>query len=275
MQEFGVLKYSPAPEIVEPRNIALVLPHNRGSRLYYLGSFPRLMCAAPTMKAGALAFVLESVNQDLVSKPVAEAMAYLTRCDRKFSVDGPHLHGALGERLLRALSTTYLAHPRPEQAGAVAKRAFEQRLNHYMYDRLQVPVDLLRLRARPRQFLRDPRAVSLAGSVSWSRVVVTPAGAVTFWPVDLAHAKYADQFLKARHAASVLRKIRDTERRDLTAAVLLFNRDLLVDSKPRSERILFDLEQTRSAVDFTVQPGIDDGPLASKVRDLVASSSLH
>lgn len=280
MQNFGVLRFSPTPEILEPRNVALVLAHNRGSRLEFDPAFPRLRCAAPGLDLSGLVRTLEWLSSELVTRPVPDALLHLVRLNRKFSFDGPYRTASAHGPQLHTLRTTYLDHPR---AGTVdgrelVARAFEQRLNHYILDQMAVPAAMMYRRPRPERFLVSAKAQALAKKVNWSRVVSGSAGAVSFLPVDVSGPRFADQLSRAAFAASIVQQAKRFESgRRLLSAILVIGSERLEEGSSRAERVMFSLEDTRARADFMARPGVDDSALRGAVRSLVENSSdlLH
>lgn len=83
--EYCVLKFTPAPEFVDPVNVALLT--SEGSvHFYYEYSFPRLKCAAPDFDPRHLAFLLDDLSANLKGKDFNSAIEQIKKQNVQFAL---------------------------------------------------------------------------------------------------------------------------------------------------------------------------------------------
>lgn len=260
MYPFAVVRYSPMPEVLEPANVALLLPKGRGSRLDWLDTFPRLSCMVHGVNLGLVRGALEHLSGLVSEMDVTEALAEISRSNRRTRVAGPYQAASLDERTLTVLRRTYLEHGSVVNASQrdSVKRAFEQRVDRYLAAAGVGSAKNTLRRASAAKFL-TPRAAEVVGSVKFARVVSGSDKIVLIQPIDLVSS--SDQVKRLsdfKFSFHQIAKARQFENRSLVRALMVMRQAEWAESTKDPSRFDFAIEDCATKADVVYRPGIND-----------------
>ncbi len=177
--KYAVLRFSAAPEQIEPVNVALLVDRGTGVHVVFDENFPRLTCFSPDVDRRLLARYLQSIESTVRSQSLAEASATIARTSSQFVALTPvGLPEKLSDADLATLSSAYLDRTRLTKRRQAADHRIEARLNHYLTDVLRVGHSHALSRAKPSDFLSPevvaalkPNGLRVAKAISGRRKV--------------------------------------------------------------------------------------------------------
>jgi hypothetical protein len=271
---YRVVRFSPAPELHEPVNVALLLVDEK-ARLITDYVFQKLHCVAPRFNSKLLQFLLEHVQEELHSIKPEEAHIFLSAQTAQLQVGEP-------QRLTRGTSKDFEAHlidlylKRPTQVHKPGESHFRyvDTLLDEALTKVSFDAGSLIKRAHPSDFL-SPDSISLLASktMKFSRVLNGNRKIVLLDGLNLAVA--SKQQLKQRASeigfgfytmGKVRGRIESIEKKALVRAAFVFNQPATIDAE-----LVYFQELIRRDADISVQS--DTGHNLMALGDILQSAN--
>ncbi len=274
--QFQILKFSPAPEFVDPVNVALLVYDGR-THVHYNEGFRRLACVAPNFDADSLSFQLRDYSEEVLGLDLESAVAFIRSKSAQFQVSKPqNLSLSPSREVIGTLTRNYLLplpRPAPER-GKREDRYIDSYLHDLLHKRVKIPEARVKRRAKPEDFLsRESVALFGQNGFSISRVIDGRQGIVLVDGINLEIKSQQSLRNRTEYIASTYftvgqlqEQLELFEQRRLTRASVVFgmgyvgeNRhhqyyvhqlrresDLFVD--PRRNQDVDELERTTSSI---------------------------
>jgi hypothetical protein len=271
---YRVVRYSPAPEFVEPVNVALLLVDEK-ARLLRDEKFSKLECVSGETDFGLLRFLLEEAEEELRRGKPEEAHLVLSgRTGQVVLGDPREVVGGFSEDVERMLIESYLRKSRKTRAAESQRHYIDTLLDGLLKDKLHVSPKPFLKRATPRQFLSDGARKRLqSNGFSVSRVLSAQRGLVLLDGLNLgaseAAARNRAQEIGYAYDAmeSVRNYLREAESKDLFRASVVFHGDRMA-TNPRLEYAVKSLKRDSDLVIDARNAG-DEKRLADKVAEVM------
>lgn len=161
---YRILKFSPAPEFLDPINVALIISNGRTS-VYYDKTFRRLRGVAPSIDIDSMDFLVHELNQEIADKPIESIDEQILATSSQMSLSEVRpLLTDLNESVVNSLIASYLL-PVGKRL-SIRQSPEEHYVDTYLHDFLQkqIRVDTSKLlkRALLTEFLSSP-SIDLMG----------------------------------------------------------------------------------------------------------------
>lgn len=265
--ELRLLQFSPAPEILEPVNVALIVS-DRGNLIHYDKRFPRLAKLARDFNVSAIVPILEDYEDRIRNFEANEIKTFVRARSGQWNVSEPRLLTENPKpKDLSALIRSYL--------GPIGKRRREPRerkpdriesfLDHIVSENIGNPATRILSNAHPDRFLSS-RALNLLGSngFSFSRVVSGKHGILILDGIDATKNSRATEnqmdeiayaFFRIRKRQAALQEI---EGRNITLAAVAFGADKAAEEPHVEFGIRKIVDQTDLFVDLDTSERLQD-----------------
>lgn len=270
---YRVVRFSPAPEFVEPVNVALLLVDEK-ARLLRDERFSKLECVSGETDLGLLRFWLEQADEELREGKPEDAHRVLSgRSGQVFLGEPREVVGGFSEDVERMLVESYLRKSRKARAAELQRQYIDTLLDGLLKDKVRVSPKPFLKRATPRQFLSEEARKRLqSNGFTVSRVLNAQRGLVLLDGLNLGASEAA-----ARNRAqeigyaydsmeSVRKYLRDAEAKDLFRASVIFHGERMA-SNPRLEYAVKSLKRDSDLVIDARNPG-EEKQLADKVAEV-------
>ncbi|MDR3378522.1 MAG: hypothetical protein P4M10_07540 [Verrucomicrobiae bacterium] len=270
---YRVVRYSPAPEFVEPVNVALLLVDEH-ARLLRDDRFPKLECVSGETDVGLLSFWLEEIEEEIRRSNPEDAHLVLTGRTSQIALGDPReIVGGISDDVEQMLIDSYLRKSRRVRAAESQRQYIDTLLDVLLKEKVHVSPKPFLKRATPQQFLSDEARKRLqSNGFTISRVLNAPHGLVLLDGLNLgaseaAAGNRAQEIGYAFDAMESVRKyLREAESKDLLRASVIFHGERM-EANPRLGYAVRSLKRDSDLVIDPRNAG-DEKQLAGKLSEL-------
>ena len=271
---FRIVRYTPAPEFIEPVNIAILIIDRR-PRLILDSSFPKLSCAVPRCNLEPLRFLLEWLDAEVRECTASTAHLRITQHSSQMQVsDEKTLTRGITRDLEGELIGLYLKrHTRtPDQT---ERRIYiDTLLDRVVETELGLRHVQMLKRASPQDFLSSSAYDHLrSNGFKISRVISGTQKLILMDGINLQ--LLTGNYLRTRTQeigyaffamGSIKRELPQLESRELIRASFVFNRET-ADLDPKSEYLLETLNRDS---DLRIDPHLPED--RNRLRELIITA---
>lgn len=230
---YRVLRFSPAPEFVEPVNVALLVVDEK-PRILHDNTFAKLECVSGGTDLEMLRFWLRSFQEEIESEKPGDPRSVIAKSSGQFSLGEPReIAGVLTPKLEKTLMVAHLQRARYAKRAEAQRHYIDTLLDHLILSGLGMSGEGFRKRVSPDQFLSpEVRRHLKSNGFSISRVYPAKRGLVLLDGLNLEAdedtvKRRAQDIGYAYHAMeSVKGALRDFEGKELIRTAIVFRPDL-------------------------------------------------